>query len=375
MRQRQMKVSDVTAVVDSIVPLRLAQDWDNVGLLVGDAGQIVRNILLTIDVTAEVVAEAKKLKTDLIISYHPVIWDGLKKVTAERPTSLVYELIRAGISVFSVHTALDTVPGGLNDALAETLGIENPQPLGDFVRDPRAENFKLVVFVPLDSLGEVREAVFAAGAGRIGSYTHCGFSAEGTGTFLPLEGARPAVGSKGNLEKVREVRFETIVPADRLDAVIAAMSKAHPYETPAFDLFKLRNPTARLGLGRIGTLARPARLEDLIEKISRRTGAKVVGIIGKQRRLVKKAAVCAGSCGKIIEAVIAARAELYVTGELKHHHALAARQAGLTCICLGHSVSERFILKKFAGQLKKRLNTITINISRKDTDPFTWKNI
>ena len=375
MMKKQMKVKDIAAAIERIVPLELAQNWDNVGLLVGDAGQDVKNVLLTIDITAEVVAEAKKLKTDLIVSYHPIIWDGLKKVTVDGPSGAVYELIRAGISVFSIHTALDTVAGGVNDGLAEIIGIENAKPLGDYVDAPAGCTYKLVVFVPLDAVSKVSDAVFAAGAGMMGNYSHCGFSAEGTGTFLPLEGARPAIGSKGSFEKVPEMRFETIVPGDKLDAVIAAMRKAHPYEMPAFDVFQQCNLEGKLGLGRIGKLAKPMRMAALVKKIKAATGAKAVGIVGPVKRLVKKAAVCAGSCGEIIDKVIAAGADLYLTGELKHRQALAAQEAGLTCICLSHTVSERFILKKFAKQLKKQVNSITIRVSKKDADPFRWENI
>ncbi len=373
-----MKVKDIAAAIERIVPLELAQDWDNVGLLVGDAGRNVKRVLLTIDVTAAVVSEAKKLKTDLIVSYHPIIWDGLKKIMADGPTGAVYDLIRAGISVFSIHTALDTVAGGVNDGLAEILGIENSIPLGDYVDTPgppMAGTYKLVVFVPLDAVSKVSNAVFAAGAGMMGNYSHCGFAAEGTGTFLPLAGAKPAIGSKGKFEKVPEMRFETIVPGDKLDAVIAAMRKAHPYEMPAFDVFEQCNPGGKLGLGRIGKLARPTRMETLVKKIKAATGAKAVGIVGPRKRLVRKAAVCAGTCGKIIDKVIAAKADLYLTGELKHHQALAAQEAGLTCICLSHTVSERFILKKFAKQLKKQANSITIRVSKKDADPFRWENL
>jgi dinuclear metal center YbgI/SA1388 family protein len=335
-----MNVNNIAAVIDGIFPLKLAQDWDNVGLLIGDSRKSVKNALLTIDTTSDVVAEAKKLKTDLIISYHPVIWDGLKNVTAEGPGSVVYELVRSGISVFSVHTALDSAMGGVNDGLAEIVGIEDGEPIGDYVANPAGDNLKLIVFVPRESLAKVSNAVFAAGAGAIGNYSHCGFGVEGTGTFLPLKGARPAIGRKGKLEEVSEVRFETIVPARELDAVVAAMKKAHPYETPAFDVFKHHKTDARFGLGRIGELAEPLRIAKIIKRIKKATGAKAVGLVGDEKRLVSKAAVCAGSCGKILNSVIAGGADLYLTGELKHHQALAAQEAGLTCICLSHTVSE-----------------------------------
>ncbi len=370
-----MKVKDISAAIENIVPLKLAQDWDNVGLLVGDPQKNVKNILLTIDVTKDVVAEAKKTKTDIIVSYHPVIWDGLKKINSDGPTGVVYELIRSGIAVFSIHTAMDVVVGGVNDGLAEMIGIRDCKPIGDYVDNPIGDNYKLVVFVPVKSLAKVTNAVFAAGAGAIGNYSHCGFGTEGTGTFLPLEGANPAIGKKGKLEKVSEIRFESIVPAGRLDDVLAAMRKTHPYETPAFDVFKLYNNQEKLGLGRIGRLSEPMPVAKIIQKIKKVTGAKTFGMIGNDKRTVKTAAVCAGTCGKIINTVIAARADLYLTGELKHHQALAAQEANLTCICLSHTVSERFILKKFAKQLQNQLKEMKIRVSKKDADPFKWKNL
>jgi len=370
-----MKVKDIAGQIEKIVPLKLAQDWDNVGLLIGDAGKNVKNILMTIDITGDVLAEAKSLKADMIISYHPVIWAGLKKITSQGASGVVYELVRCGIAVFSIHTALDAVAGGVNDGLAEIIGIRNGRPIGDYVANPAGENYKLVVFVPIESAAKVSNAVFAAGAGTMGAYSNCGFQAVGVGSFLPLEGAKPAIGKKGKLEKVPEVRFETIVPAEKLDDCIKALKEAHPYETPAFDCLRLYNDRSKFGLGRIGRLDKPMRIEQIIGRIKKYTGAPAVGIIGDEKRLVKTAAVCAGYCGKIINTVIAEKTDLYLTGELKHHQALAAREAGLSCICLSHSVSERFVLKKFAGQLQKQLKAVTIKISKKDTDPFNWKRI
>ncbi|GAG41152.1 unnamed protein product, partial [marine sediment metagenome] len=253
-----------------------------------------------------------------------MIWDGLKKITADGLMGVVYDLIRSGIAVFSIHTALDSAIGGVNDGLAEIIGIRDAKPIGDYVDYPTSDNYKLVVFIPIESVPKVSNAVFAAGAGQMGNYSHCGFGAEGTGTFLPLQGAKPAIGKKGKLEKVPEIRFETIVPAEKLDEVIAAMKKAHPYETPAFDVFKLYASPQKFGLGRIGKLAQPLRIKQIIQRIKKYTGAKAIGIIGDPPKagLVKTAAVCAGSCGKIINSVIAAKADLYLTGELKHHHAL-----------------------------------------------------
>lgn len=370
-----MKVNEIIKQIEHIAPPNLAQDWDNTGLLVGDSNKTIKNILLTIDITKDVIAEAKKLKAGMIISYHPVIWDGLKTVTAGGEGDLVYELVRAGIAVYSIHTSLDVVAGGVNDGLAEMVGIIDAKPIGDYVENPSGDNYKLVVFIPAAAVNKVTKAIFDAGAGWVGNYHRCGFKTAGEGSFLPLAGANPAIGKKGKLESVDEFRFECLVPASRLDAVLAGMKKAHPYEEPAFDVLKLANPQAVVGLGRIGKLAKATPLSEIIRRIKKMTSAGAVGVIGKEKRTVKTAAVCAGSCGKIINSVIAQKADLYLTGELKHHHALAAKEAGVTCLCLSHTVSERFILKKLAKQLKSQLKSATIAVSKKDEDPFTWKQL
>jgi len=370
-----MKISEIAREIEKIAPLNLAQDWDNVGFLVGSSNKNVKKILITIDITGDVVAEAKKFGADMILSYHPVIWDGLKQIRADGAGAVVYELIRAGICVYSIHTAFDAATGGVNDALADIVGIENPEPIGDFVSAPGVERYKLVTFVPSNDANTVAEAIYSAGAGAIGTYSHCGFQTEGVGTFLPLAGAKPAIGEKGRLQKVEEIKLEAVVPADKVAAVVSALRRAHPYEMPAFDVFKHYDIESRFGLGRLGALAEAEALSTIIERIKKITGAKAIGIVGPDKRTVRTAAVCAGSCGKIINSVIASKCDLYLTGELKHHHALAAAEAGVTCLCLSHTVSERFALKNLANRLKKRLKNVTIRLSRKDTDPFRWKNV
>ncbi len=366
-----LKVKDCIKRIEEIAPRKLAQSWDNTGLLIGDANAAVKKILLTIDITQDVIKEAKKSNCNFIISYHPVIWDGLKTVEKD---SVVYELVKNNISVYSIHTALDVVAGGVNDGLADMVGIKNVQPVGDFV-DCNKNNFKLVVFVPMESLQKVADACFRAGAGAIGNYSHCSFNSTGLGTFFPLEGANPTIGTRGKFENVEEIKFETIVPAEKIEKVINAMKAAHPYEVPAFDVIKLYGTEDKIGLGRIGLLEKPAQLSTILKKIKKITGAKAAGIVGPKKRLVKKAAVCAGSCGKLIMNIIAEKCDLYLTGEIKHHQAMAAQEAGVTVVCLSHTVSERFILKKVAKELQKGLKSAKIVISKEDKDPFEWIKI
>ena len=370
-----MKIDKIADAIEQIAPKRLALDWDNVGLLVGNNSKNIKNILMTIDITKDVLAEARRFKTDMILSYHPVIWDGLKTITSDGEGAIVYELVRSGICVYSIHTAFDIAAGGVNDALADLVGIANGEPIGDFVEDASRIFYKVITFVPAADVNRVARAMFTAGAGAIGNYSKCSFRSQGTGTFLPLEGAKPAIGKKGALEKVDEIKLESIVKAGDIEAVVAAMKKVHPYETPAYDVYRHYDFSSRFGLGRIGTLAKPVQLSEIIANIKKTTGAKAVGIVGSEKRLVRSAAVCAGSCGKIINTVIAKRCDLYLTGELKHHYALTAQEAGVTCLCLSHTVSERFALKIIAKKLKKSLKGVTIRLSRKDADPFKWKNI
>ena len=370
-----MKLERIRRAIEGISPLKLAQAWDNVGFLVGDPSRDIQRILVTIDTTRAVVDEAKRYKADLIVAYHPVIWDGLKRVTADGPTAPVYELIQANIGVFSIHTALDTAAGGINDALATILALQDTKPIGDYVENPAGPHYKVITFVPDSAAIAVADAMYAAGAGAIGHYSHCGFMSEGVGTFLPLEGANPSIGKCGRLERVSEIRLESVVAADKVAAVIAALRKAHPYETPAFDVFRHHDIESKLGLGRMGRLKKPSSLDAIIRNIKNVTGAKAVGLIGPTKRTIRTAAVCAGSCSKLIDNVIAAGCDLYLTGELKHHQALAAQESGLTCICLSHTVSERFALKNLAKALKNRLENVTIRLSQKDADPFNWKQV
>lgn len=366
-----LKVKDCISQIEKIAPPKLAQSWDNTGLLVGDVNATVKKILLTIDITKDVLKEAKQTGCNFIISYHPVIWDGLKTVEKD---SVVYELVKSGISVYSIHTALDAVVGGVNDGLAEIIGIKNPQPVGDFIESEQ-KNYKLAIFVPVKSLQKVADAVFKAGAGWVGNYSHCSFNSAGLGTFFPLEGAKPVIGKKGKFENVEEIKFETIVPMEKINDVVKALRAAHPYEVPAFDVINLNEVNDKIGLGRIGLLEKPAQLTAILKRIKKITGADVAGLVGPKKRLVKKAAVCAGSCGKLIMNVIAQKCDLYLTGEIKHHQALAAQEAGVTVVCLSHTVSERFILKKVAKELQKDLKPVKIIISKKDKDPFDWIRI
>lgn len=358
-----MKLRDVVQVLERIAPTRLAESWDNVGLLVGDPAQEVRAVLITIDATNAVVEEAERRGCELVVGYHPIVFEGLKRLVAGTPA---FEAARRGIAVFSHHTALDVAEGGTNDVLADALGMTERRPLR--LSPSKDDRFKLVTFVPEEAVTRVSEAVFAAGAGRIGQYTSCSFRAPGTGTFFGEDGASPAVGQAGRLELAPELRLETVVPIARVSEVVAAMRAAHPYEEPAFDLVRLAPEPGGPGIGRVGRV--DAERRTLIESLKAAVGAESAWVAGPLDGPARTAAVCAGAGGELLRDAIAAKADLFVTGELRHHDALRAAERGMTVVALRHSVSERCTLPSLKTRLERELAGLAVHLSEHDHDPF-----
>jgi dinuclear metal center YbgI/SA1388 family protein len=360
-----MQLNELLTVLEEIAPTKYAEAWDNVGLLVGDPVQHIFKVLLTIDYTPEVAAEGMHGGCDVIVAYHPPIFEGLKRITAG---SLIHDAIRRGVAIWSPHTALDVAEGGTNDMLADVLGLEERQPLRPAAG--KAGYCKLVVFVPPEAVEPVASALFEAGAGRIGNYNCCSFRSPGTGTFYGEEGARPAVGQAQRLERVEELKLEMVLPLERVGAAVKALRQAHPYEEPAFDLVQLAMPPEGKGQGRIGMFASPVPREELFDRIKRELVVEHLLIAGPSTGPVVRAAVCAGSCGDLLNDAIAQGADLYLTGEVRHHDALKAAQRGLTVVCALHSNSERAVLKRVARRIEQRLPGLGVRVSGKDRDPF-----
>jgi len=362
-----VKVSDLASAMEGIAPSCWAAAWDNVGLLVGDPGAPLARVLLTIDCTREVLAEAcRGGEGGAVVSYHPVLFDAQRRFVAG---SVAFEAARAGVAVYCPHTALDVAPGGTNDVLADAVGMRDRRPLRA-VDTPEAA-CKLVTFVPEGHLDAVSRAVFDAGAGRIGQYTSCSFRSTGTGTFFGEAGTNPAVGQAGRLELAPEVRLEIVTPLARAEAVVKALRAAHPYEEPAFDLVRLAAPPSGLGFGRVGAVdAAPARVH--VERIKRSLAVDHALVGGPLDREVTRAAACAGSGGDLLDDAIAAGAHLVLTGELRHHDALRAVAHGLVVVCVRHSTSERGALVPLARRLSELLPGVTVATSPLDNDPLTF---
>lgn len=360
-----MLLSDLIEQLEAIAPTCYAEPWDNVGLLAGDPQQPIAAAMLAIDYTPEVACEAAGAKCDAIVAYHPPIFDAIKRITAG---SLIFDAIRRGVAIYSPHTALDVAPGGTNDVLADILELRDRAPLK--LNEPKATHCKLVTFVPAEAVEKVSRALFDAGAGRIGDYSSCSFQIKGTGTFIGGPGTNPTVGQAGKLERADEIRLETVVPLNRIDAVIRALRDSHPYEEPAFDLNQLAAPPESLGQGRIGKVPGEVSADMLINRIKRELGVDRVLVAGDPARIVRRAAVCAGACGKLLDDAIAQRVDLYLTGEMRHHDALKAAAAGVTVVCVLHSNSERIALKRLRDRLAEKLPGLPIHLSQKDHDPF-----
>jgi dinuclear metal center YbgI/SA1388 family protein len=369
-RKSSAAVADFGSAMESIAPIALAQSWDNVGLLAGDATAPLRRVLLAIDLTRAVLEEAVRFRADLLLAYHPPIFKPISslRTPGDGMDALVFDCIRNGIAIYSTHTALDAAEGGTNDALASLCGLTRTEPL-EYVDKPGASECKLVTFVPEEYADKVAVSMFAAGAGSIGDYDCCSFRAQGMGTFFGRESTNPAVGKKGRLESVPEIRLETIVPTQRLPDVVAALRDTHPYEEPAFDIYPLQ-PSPVRGIGRTGTLDKPTTLASLARKLHIATHAANVQLVGEPKQRVERVIVVAGAAGSLPFRIPLSPSDAIITGEIRHHDALAIRRIGCSAVALGHWASERPVLTPLAARLGRLFPGLTVRVSRTDLDPF-----
>ncbi len=368
-------LAEFADAMERIAPTHLAEEWDNVGLLSGHRSSLIKKALLAIDITPAVHDEAIRLGVDLVLSYHPPIFKPIKhlRIDGDEPPALAIALASYGIWTYTPHTALDTVQGGTNDVLAARVGATVT---GSFSHYPaKGEYLKLVTFVPESEVEQVADAVFEAGAGHIGQkakYTRCSFRHPGTGTFQGDESTNPAVGTAGVYEKVPEIRFETILPAELAGDVISALRRAHPYEEPAFDLLKMVTPPEEVGLGRYAELPRAEALGAFALRCKRLMKLEAVGIVGKPGQKVQRLALVAGSAGRLPLDQAQKPYDCVLTGELKHHEMLAYQAAGKAVVLLGHSASERPVLRYVARRLKEELPTLKTIVSRANRDPVAF---
>ncbi|HVZ94433.1 MAG TPA: Nif3-like dinuclear metal center hexameric protein [Phycisphaerales bacterium] len=418
---RPLTVADLIAALDSIAPSALAEAWDNVGLILGDPSRPLRSpVLLAIDLTEAVAAEAVTKNCGAVISYHPPIFAPIKRLVADSPRSrALLRLLEAGVVVHSPHTALDAAPGGVTDWLMSVLigsdTISAPSPSGrgqgeGFGSTPAstpspssslrsfpvlsphssldpAQSLKLVTFVPAKNVDALREALASAGAGRIGEYELCAFATEGTGSFRGSTSSNPTIGKPNQLEFVSEIRLEMVCPARNLPRIIDALKRTHPYEEPAFDVYPLHpRPDTTRGGGRTATLAAPLAITELASRLKRATGSPLVTIAtpaspsgatggspapaGTSSPTVRTIACVPGAGASLLDAAHAQGADCFVTGEMRHHDILSATDRGISIILAGHTETERPYLPILAGRLKQSLPTIEFLVSAADRSPL-----
>lgn len=369
--------ADVFRLLENWAPKSLAEEWDNVGLQVGSYHKPVKRIMVTLDVLEAVVDEAIANEVDLIIAHHPILFKPLQQLNLDSWRGrVVKKLIQHDITVYAAHTNLDIANGGVNDMLADLLGLTNREIMVDTNEEAL---YKIAVYVPEAHIEEVMDAVTEAGAGHIGKYSHCTFRTTGTGTFKPLIGTSPFIGEQDKLENVTEVKLETVVQETRLQKVLKAILGAHPYEEVAYDVIPLQNTGEKYGLGRVGTLANTVTLEELTNMVKTTLEVSTVRVSGNLTKKIKRVAVLGGSGEKYIIPALHKKADVYITGDMTFHHAQEAIEMGLAIIDAGHYIEKVMKLgtKQFLEAKIKNGHeidpTIDVIVSTTNTDPFQYK--
>ncbi|MBC3798170.1 Nif3-like dinuclear metal center hexameric protein [Acetobacterium tundrae] len=350
-----VKLSDVIRSIETVAPKNLAEDWDNVGLQVGASKQVIERILITLDVTVDVVAEAVDKKADLIIAHHPFIFNGLKTLSADyQKGQIITQLIKNDIALYVAHTNLDKAENGLNDYLAHLLGLKSIQTLDP--SDPKSY-FKLVVYAPAEATDKIIDVFGKNGAGSIGVYDYCTYRSSGIGTFRPLQGANPFIGEVDAITSVDEDRIEAIVPEELLKQLILQLKKNHPYEEMAYDIIPLENGKFinQNGLGKIGRLENPLKSQDFIDHVKKILNLPSLRGAGVIPETIRRVALCSGAGADMIGLAKAKKADVLITGDLKHHDGQRALENNFWVLDAGHYGTEKCVAECFKAIIKAGL--------------------
>lgn len=376
-------VGDLARAMQSFAPLEDAESWDRVGLQVGSRSQSIDGpVLLTIDLTEKVLEEALSVRASVILAYHPPIWEPIDRLTDATPKQkLLLRAIRAGLAIYTPHTALDAAPGGIADWLCEGLSASGV--VGKVAGDCRAlepasrrdanREMKIVTFVPTSHVEAVRNALASGGAGIIGKYRVCSFAIDGTGTFLGGEGSRPAVGEAGKLEQVAEVRLEMVCSRAALPLALATLRHFHPYEEPAIDVYALEGEARRgVGPGRRLVLDRPATVRELAERLRGHLDRVRLrmALVGDDWP-VTTLGVVPGAGASLMKSAMAQKCEVFITGEMKHHEVMECIGSGMGVLLAGHTNTERGYLVRLAERLRGLMPGTEFRQSVADRDVIT----
>jgi dinuclear metal center YbgI/SA1388 family protein len=366
-------LKEILHILEAHYPAAWAVAGDKVGLALGDPEAPVDLILVALEATPRVVAEAKQRGAQLLLTHHPLLYQPLQEVRQDQPAGLLLAaLVRAGINLASCHTNLDVAPDGLNDHLARLLELTGVAPLSETGRELY---YKLAVFVPLGYEDRVRQALGDLGLGTIGRYSHCSFASRGQGTYLPLAGAHPFRGEEAKLARAPESRLELLAPEPLLAAALTRLREVHPYEEVAYDVYPLKNPGPPLGFGRIGEWPESKPFSQVVARVKELFGVETVRVWGRPPLEVQRVAVCGGSGGDLLPAALAQGVQLYVTGEVRHHQ-VPPGGGSLAVLELGHFASEVVFMKPWARRLQELFReaglTVEIEAAAEQAPPFSY---
>ncbi len=363
-----MNVKNLLDSIEQLAPFGLQEQYDNSGLLIGDPKMEVKSILLTLDCTETIVDEAIENGCNVIIAHHPILFGPIKKITGRNYVERVLiKAIKNDIALIAVHTNLDNVRNGVNDLIADKLGLENRSILA-----PMADNLvKLVVFVPDAHADQVRKAMWEAGAGAIGDYDECSFNVKGQGSFKPLQGSSAFSGSIDTLKWEDETRIEVILRKHSKDKVIDAMLKNHPYEEVAYDMYSLLNKDHHAGAGIVGNLAEPVNTSDFLRNLKETMKAGCIKYTSLVVDEISRVAICGGSGSFLLNDAISSKADIFITSDFKYHQFFDAEDK-IIIADIGHFESEQYTPEIFYRLLKKNFPTFAVRLSERITNPVNY---
>ncbi|QKJ31906.1 Nif3-like dinuclear metal center hexameric protein [Mucilaginibacter mali] len=363
-----MKLSELTNYLESLAPLAYQEDYDNSGLIVGRPDMEVQQALVSLDCTEAVVDEAIAHHCQVIISHHPIVFKGLKKFNGKTYVERVVEkAIKHNIAIYAIHTNLDHIKAGVNARICEVLGLKNCHilaPKGGLLK-------KLVTFVPHAQAGQVRGALFKAGAGHIGNYSDCSFNGQGNGTFKGNEHTDPYVGQPGERHTEPETRIETIYPANLESKILMALFLAHPYEEVAYDLYPVTNQHQEVGAGMIGEVEHATDERGFLQHVKWKMNASVIRHTAFTGKPVKKVAVCGGAGGFLLKQAIAAGADVFITADYKYHEFFDA-EGKLLIADVGHFESEQFTQDLLCEIIQKKFTNFAVRLTEINTNPVKY---
>ena len=363
-----MLINQVISHIEEFAPTSYAEDFDNVGLLVGEANTEVTGVLITLDTLEAVVDEAIEKRCNLIVSFHPIIFSGLKKLNGKNYVErTVIKAIQNNIAIYAIHTALDNQYKGVNDMIAEKLNLTNRQ-----ILIPRKKSIKkLTTFVPTANSEELRNALFEAGAGSIGNYDNCSFNLEGRGSFKPNEEANPTIGQKGEVHFEEETQIGLTFPAHLESKILRTLFSTHPYEEVAYEVTTLDNAHQHLGMGMIGELPEAMAEEDFLKLVKNTFGCGCIRHSELRNKPVQKVAVLGGSGSFAIDNARAAGADIFITADLKYHDFYKAGK-NLVLADIGHYESEQFTKNLLHSYLTKKIPNFALILADTNTNPIKY---